>query len=160
MEAEATIAVFEVEWGLQISSAAIQLVDQTITYDTAAWLDIVLSGSLIYNQCVALTEREGGLKIPSGGHVLTGNHGRLALILYASGSVYDQQVQSDLVHGRTVVAEQDPGDEDIEGPTTNITTMSTLVNVPGAILPRARNAAASSIPVTETDGGPTCGNGC
>lgn len=84
-----------------------------------------------------------------------GDHSRLALILYASGSVYDQQVQSDLAHGRTVVAEQDPGDEDIEDPASNATTTtSTLFNVLGAILPRAQTPATSSVPVIEAGSAP------
>lgn len=84
-----------------------------------------------------------------------GDHRRLALILYASGSVYDQQVQSDLANGKTVVAEEDPGMAYIENTTRNITANS-LVDLFGSIVPFARrNAAASSElhPLGELDGG-------
>ena len=50
----------------------IQLADLTIPHDTTTWAGIVISGSLLYTQCVAITEREGELHIPSGGIVLTG----------------------------------------------------------------------------------------
>ncbi|KAF6219673.1 hypothetical protein HO133_004142 [Letharia lupina] len=123
--------------GCKLALLAIELVDHTITYDTTTWADIVESGSLIYNQCVSPTETEGGFHIPSGGYVLTGDHGRLALLLYASGSTYDRQVQADLASGRTVVAEQDPGDGSIDI-SANTTTANTLNNLLGPILPRAR----------------------
>ncbi|CAF9942458.1 MAG: hypothetical protein ALECFALPRED_009759 [Alectoria fallacina] len=76
--------------------------------EAAATFFEVECGSLIYNKYVSLTETEGGFLIPSGGYVLTGYHHRLALILYASGSIYDRHVQSDLAHGRTVVFELGP----------------------------------------------------
>ena len=38
----------------------------------------------------------------------TGHHSRLALILYAPGSVYDGMVEADLAAGTVIVAEEDP----------------------------------------------------
>ncbi|KAL9066900.1 MAG: hypothetical protein Q9161_007232 [Pseudevernia consocians] len=122
---------------------AIALVDGTITFDTTTWADVVASGELLFHQCVEFQEMEGGIQIPSGGHVVTGDHGRLALLLYASGSVYDLQVQEDLREGRTVVAEQDPEDGVVGKFPTNRTAANILVNLLGPILPSAGNAAAS-----------------
>ena len=51
---------------------AIELSTRVKTYDTASWANIVESGSLIEDQCVAPTDAEGGLRIPLGGNVLTG----------------------------------------------------------------------------------------
>lgn len=38
----------------------------------------------------------------------TGDHSRLAVILYAPGSVYDDKVKADVAEGIIVVANQDP----------------------------------------------------
>ena len=51
---------------------AIALVDGTITFDTTTWADVVASGELLFHQCVEFQEMEGGIHIPSGGHVVTG----------------------------------------------------------------------------------------
>ena len=51
---------------------AIELATRFKTYDTASWADIVESGSLIQDQCVAPSDGEGGRRIPLGGSVLTG----------------------------------------------------------------------------------------
>lgn len=40
-------------------------------------------------------------------YVCTGDHARLALIIYASGSIYDQEVRAKLAAGTVVVAEED-----------------------------------------------------
>lgn len=66
-----------------------------------------------------------------------GNHGRLALLLYASGSVYDLQVQADLADGKTVVAEQDPDivNGEVTSTTSNGTAMNTLIYLLQPILP-------------------------
>ena len=67
-------------WGAgncKVALLAIQLADRTTTYDTSNWTDVVESGSLVYNQCVAHTERERGVHVPSGGYALTGKLTRL-----------------------------------------------------------------------------------
>ena len=54
---------------------AIELSSGVKTYDTASWAGIVESGALILDQCVAPPpppDGEGGLRIPTGGGVLTG----------------------------------------------------------------------------------------
>ena len=56
---------------------AIELSTRVKTYDTASWANIVESGSLIEDQCVAITDEEGGLRIPLGGNVLTGQLDRI-----------------------------------------------------------------------------------
>ena len=160
--------------GCKLALLAIKLVDHNITFDTSTWAHIIRSGELVYNQCVGRTEREDGLGAPpAGGYVLTGNfwtyspaprslwpirprdtwwtdryigdHRRLALILYAPGSFYDQQVESDLASRRTVVAEQEFGqDLDVETTTTkDNVTVNALVNLFGPILPRARSVAVA-----------------
>lgn len=66
----------------------------------------------------------------------TGGHRRLALILYEAGSVYDQQVLSDLRDGRTVVAEQDPRIGEVHDG-FNSTAAGMTVNFFGPVLPRS-----------------------
>ena len=54
---------------------AIELSTGIKTYDTASWANIAESGVLIEDQCVARPDENGGLRIPSGGNVLTGQLG-------------------------------------------------------------------------------------
>ena len=51
---------------------AIELTTRVKTYDTTSWANIVQSGFLIEDQCVAPTDGNGGLRDPLGGNVLTG----------------------------------------------------------------------------------------
>ena len=60
--------------GCKLALFAVELIDHTTTYDTTTWTDIVLSGSLIDDQCVALRDRECGGCVSSGGYVLTGTY--------------------------------------------------------------------------------------
>ena len=73
--------------------------------------------------------------------------------MYGSGSVYDKQVLSDLANGRTVVAEQDPRYGHLEDMANTTTSASPAVNLVDPGLPRARHAAASSVPVSEVGRG-------
>lgn len=43
--------------------------------------------------------------------ISAGDHSRLALILYAPGSIYDDIVKRDLAAGTLIVADEDPGTE-------------------------------------------------
>lgn len=61
----------------------------------------------------------------------TGDHSRLAIILYAPGSVYDDIVKVDLAAGTLIVADEDP-EPDI-GATTGIIKPSSL-SCRGALL--------------------------
>lgn len=63
--------------------------------------------------------------------VLTGDHSRLAIILYAPGSVYDDVVKADLAAGIVVVADEEP--EPNLGATTGIVKPSSL-SCKGALL--------------------------
>ena len=56
--------------------------------------------------------------------VRTGHHSRLALILYAPGSVYDGIVEADLAAGTVIVADEDP--EPNLGATAGIAKPSSL----------------------------------
>ena len=51
---------------------AIRPVDHSTTFDITTIADTVLSGLLIYHQCLALAEKEDGLRIAERGHVLAG----------------------------------------------------------------------------------------
>ena len=61
---------------------AIEISMRTKTYDTASWASIMESGLLIEDQCVAPTDGQGGLRIPLGGNVLTGQLDRNLLGSY------------------------------------------------------------------------------
>ena len=56
----------------KLALLAIEFSTRTKTYDTASWASIMKSGLLIEDGCVAPTDEQGGLRIPLGGNVLTG----------------------------------------------------------------------------------------
>lgn len=77
-------------------------------------------------------------------HVCTGDYPRLALILYAPGSYFDEVVQARLAAGTVVVAEED--DEPGLGATTGIVKPNSL-SCGGALLTLSNSSSCNT---TET----------
>lgn len=122
--------------GCKMAFLAIRFLNGSISYDTSAWEDIRSEAQRLKRSCGAFTAA------PLGGNLVVGefeyfrngvlwltilragDHSRLAMILYASGSVYDDVVRAELAAGTVVVAEED--DEPELGVTTGTVKPNSL----------------------------------
>lgn len=100
---------------------AIRFRNGSVSYDTSSWRVIDEELHRLESTCVGTNyalSRGGNLVVGEFSifqrksydlplYVCTGDHARLALIIYASGSPYDEEVRAKLAAGTVVVAEED-----------------------------------------------------
>lgn len=104
--------------GCKIAFLAVRFLNGSISYDTSTWNHVRSEAQRLKRSCgISATA-------PLGGNLVVGDHSRLAIILYAPGSVYDDIVKADLAAGIVVVADEEP-DPNL-GATTGIVKPSSL----------------------------------
>lgn len=105
--------------GCKMAFLAIRFLNGSVSYDTSAWEDIRSEAQRLKRLCGAFAAAPLGGNLVVGEFeyfkkgvlwltiVCAGDHSRLAMILYAPGSIYDDVVKADLAAGTVVVADEE-----------------------------------------------------
>lgn len=104
--------------GCKMAFLAIRFINGSISSDTSRWLNIRDETLRLNRLCGAFATA------PTGGNLVVGDYPRLAMILYAPGSVFDDTVKQQIAAGVVVVADED--DEPELGATINLVKPNSL----------------------------------
>ena len=122
--------------GCKMAFLAIRFINGSVSSDTATWLDIRDEAQRLKRLCGAFATTPVGGNLVVGGFfntiragpgltvTYTGDGPRLAMILYAPGSAFDDVVKQQVAAGAVVVADQD--DEPEFGATMNLVKPNSL----------------------------------
>lgn len=128
-----------------------QLSNGEIGVDNDDWRHIANVGSNVRLICMDSALFDGVHTVPLGGYRSAGNNRRLVFVLYASQSIYDQEILADEEAERPVVAVESAEGLPIPADTVNL-------RVPNS---GGRGTVSSeNTPAAPTSKGPLCGQSC